>query len=236
MLYVYRKSIIDHHINRYFIFGERHSGTKCLNKNIVSVFGLKLNQDFGHKHFFGFHNPHDLIKNQDTLFLGIVRDPYQWIAAMNKEPHHVPSCLKPLFDHLEDEWYSIDQYYNLHDKRSYRMDRTKEILDDRSFVNGDRYGNIFELRISKLNYLVNILPNLVKNYILISYESLTLNRDLYLSIVENTFNITRKTNATLPPIHKPKIREIPQGIKNLISCNLNWTIENQIGYNRDLNI
>ena len=45
-------------------------------------------------------------------------------------------------------------------------------MDDRNIYTGERYKNIFELRHTKIKYMVEDLPNRVKNYIFIRYEDL----------------------------------------------------------------
>ena len=51
-----------------------------------------------------------------------------------------------------------------------------EILEDRHPETGQNYRTVLELRAVKNNYLINQMPKLVKNYLLIRYEDL---RDLY---------------------------------------------------------
>ena len=141
-------------INTYTIFGERHSGTKYLEKNIHKVYGIKYNTNYGHKHFFGFYNHNRIVKDNNTLFIGIIRDPYDWIGAMNNEPHHVPMHLKPLFSNLDKEFYSIDEYYKPNAVRPYTSGYKTEILEDRNIFDiNKKYSSILELRNTKNQYL-----------------------------------------------------------------------------------
>ena len=100
-------------IKNFVIYGERSSGTNFLQAIISGksyfynnqkigqqncyaegkpAFNLSLSETFGHKHFFGFNNT-DIIDNGDnTLFLGLVRNAYDWMNSLFKKEnlHHIP--------------------------------------------------------------------------------------------------------------------------------------------------
>ena len=59
-------------ITKFTIFGPRCSGTTYLENCITKNFDITLTWEYGWKHFFGFNN---LDNSQDTLFIGIIRDP-----------------------------------------------------------------------------------------------------------------------------------------------------------------
>jgi len=230
MLYLYRRNPCE--IKQYVLYGERHSGTKFLSNIFNKIFDLPLSSEYGHKHFFGFI-PEDAISDaKTTLFVGIIRNPYDWIAAMNSLPHHTPSHLIPIYDHLLDEWYSIGQYYRVFDKKTYSVDKkTKEIIEDKNFETKQRYYNIFEMRNKKMHYLINTIPLLAYNYILISYESLISNIELYINTVATSYKLQINNKS----IRYSYINPAPQRIllpetEKIITNNLNWKIENQMGY------
>ena len=56
-------------------------------------------------------------------------------------------------------------------------DQGKEIIEDRNIYTKKRYKNIFELRHTKIKWMIEDLPNKVKNYIFIRYEELINNFD-----------------------------------------------------------
>lgn len=60
---------------------------------------------------------------------------------------------------LTNKFYSINTMGN-------------DIMVDRNIETGERYKNIYELRLVKNKYLVEKMPNLVKNYCLITYVDL----------------------------------------------------------------
>ena len=63
-------------LNKFTIYGERCSGTTYLEQIINLNFKADITWEYGWKHFFGFH---DLTNSDDTLFICIVRNPYDWI-------------------------------------------------------------------------------------------------------------------------------------------------------------
>jgi hypothetical protein len=144
-------------IKKFTIFGERCSGTNYLEELITANFDVNVTWDYGWKHFFGFN---DLKNSDDTLFIGIVRNPYDWINSLYKIPYHIP-------DHII---LNVNTFLN---SEFYSFEEGKEIIKDRNIYNPKkRYKNIFQMRYVKLDYLINHMPRLVKNYIFIKYEDL----------------------------------------------------------------
>lgn len=152
-------------LKKYTIYGERCSGTNYL-QNIMNLnFNIKLTHEYGKKHFFGFQDE-KLKKSDDTLFICIVRNPVDWVNSLYREKYHIAKHLrKNITDFLNTEFYS----YN--DKHSGLRDGS-EIMEDRNIYTGKRYKNIFELRHTKIKWMIEELPNKVKNYIFIKHEDL----------------------------------------------------------------
>ena len=147
------------------IYGERCSGTNYLEKLIRINFCNPITWKFGWKHFFGFEQ--DRLRNSDdTLFICIVRDIEEWLNSFYRAKWHIaPHLRDSLNNFLNAEFFS----YN--DKASGLRDGS-EILTDRNIYTGKRYKNIFELRHTKLKYMIDDLSKKVKNYIFIKYEDL----------------------------------------------------------------
>jgi len=143
-------------ITKYTIYGERCSGTNYLEQLLNINFDATLTWKYGWKHFFGFRNLND---SDDTLFICIVRNPYTWINSLYKERHHLPANFKDKNIFLHSTIYSKD-------------DNGKEIIEDKHIFKNRHYKNIFELRYTKLEYMIEHLPKLVKNYVFIKYEDL----------------------------------------------------------------
>jgi len=156
---------------KYTIYGERCSGTNYL-ENIINInFDVSITWEFGHKHFFGFQD--DKLKNSDdTLFICIVRNLPDWINSFYRTKHHLPLKYKNNMSEEEklDEFLN-KEFWSFYDNEGNR-DTSKEIMIDRNIYTGKRYKNIFELRHTKIKWMLEDLPNKVKNCIFIRHEDL----------------------------------------------------------------
>ena len=150
------------------IYGERCSGTNYL-ENIINInFDVKITWEYGWKHFFGFQD-NTLKNSDDTLFICIVKNLPDWINSFYRDMHHLPLRHKNNISEEEkiDEFLN-KEFWSTYDGESY----DKEITDDRNMYAGERYKNIFELRHTKIKWMLEDLPNKVKNCIFIRYEEL----------------------------------------------------------------
>jgi hypothetical protein len=163
------------------IYGERCSGTNYLEELLNLNFDVQLVWDYGQKHFFGFN---ELNNTDDVLFIGIIRNLYDWINSFYYSPHHLPEHLRNKKSFLNDEIYSLDN-------------KNEEEMKDRNIETKERYKNIFELRHVKNKFLIDTMPTLVKNYVLITHDDLL-----------NNFNVTMNY---LTKYLTPKTK-IPQNI------------------------
>lgn len=156
-------------ITRVTIYGERCSGTNYLERVITMNFKAQITWDYGWKHFFGYS---DLKKCDNVLFICIVRDLCDWIKSFYREQWHLP--LK--YDKTLTKEQRIDRFLNAEfwsfDDNRGNKDTRAEIMKDRNIYTGERYKNIFELRHTKINFLLEDLPTLVKNVVFIRYEDL----------------------------------------------------------------
>lgn len=149
------------------IYGERCSGTNYLEQLLTNNFDINIESKlYGWKHFFGSC---DLKNSDDVLFIGIVRNLHDWLNSFYKHKYHLPKSHRENIDtFLNEEFYSV---YDEHSKNILNR-KDSEIIQDRHIYTKERYKNIFELRHIKNKYLVEDMPKLVKNYILITYDSL----------------------------------------------------------------
>jgi hypothetical protein len=186
-----------------------------------------MREDLGSKHFFCFNQYNDT--HDDTLFIGIIRNPIYWLNSFSTELFHVPNHNKSINNFLFNEFYSIDE-----------NDSNKTIIQDFNWKTKTKYKNIFELRKMKNFYLLNVMKTKVKNYILINYESLLFHYDFTLDFIKNKFNLTPKYSIykTIQQYKKSdnynfvKQRNIiltPQQV-NIIWDNLHVQQENRLGY------
>jgi hypothetical protein len=227
-MFLYRKTLTIP--SQFVLYGERHSGTKFFEKIITSVFPLKKNDNYGQKHFFGFANHKAISSDEKTIFFCIIRNPYQWIAAMNSLPHHVPGSLLPLYEHLFDEWHSVSQYWKVWDHKPVTI-INNEIMEDRHLSLGRRYNNILELRNIKNNYLVNILPIYGHNVVILTYEELINNYSSIIEIISKSFLLSNYNTENIKIVPSTN-RYLPQNLIDQINPYLDWSIENLFGYSK----
>ena len=176
-------------IQKITIYGERCSGTNYLQTLLCNNFhDYKLTWEYGAKHFFGNKD----FKNSDkTLFICIVRNPVDWINSLYRTKWHIANHLRTsVYNFLNKEFYSYnDEYSGLKDGT--------EIMTDRNIYTGERYKNIFELRHTKLKFLYEDLPKLVRNYIFIKHEDLINNFEKTMSKIKN-IGLSVKPNINFP--------------------------------------
>jgi hypothetical protein len=204
------------------VYGERCSGTNYI-ENIISLnFKQTVTWKFGWKHFFGFDN---LQNNEDTLFICIVRNPVDWINSLYEHRHHLAEeCTNNIESFLTKTIYSVN-------------DNLTEIINDRNIYTKERYKNIFELRNTKLKYMLETLPRLVKNHVIIRYEDLLTNfKKTMLKLVKKgliireniTFPINSKVDFKYNTQYKPtKRKTIPV---SRIMENVDKVIERKLNY------
>jgi hypothetical protein len=224
-------------IKNYVIYGERCSGTNFLENTIKMSFDLKgawpsggvsvprKDWDYsGHKHFFGFIDDRIKIHN-DTLFIGIVRNPYQWMMSLKKKEYH--------FHHLVKEDNNHNFLY--HELSSLHLKR-KEIIYDRNFLtNKDpniakRFKNIFELRKIKCQYLIDTMPKISQNYYFLRYEDLVNSYTDIIEHISDKFKILIK-NANATKVKRPKNHDIID--IDYLNSHIDWDTENKIKYHKN---
>lgn len=179
-------------LKKYTICGERCSGTNYLEDLMNINFDITRTWKYGRKHFFGFQD--DLLKNSDdTLFICIVRNLPDWINSFYREKHHLPLRYKKNISEEEmlDEFLN-KEFYSINDDEYNYKNYDKELLIDRHIYTGERYKNIFELRHIKIKWMLEDLPNKVKNYIFIKYEDLINNFDETLYKIKDKGLIVRR--------------------------------------------
>ncbi len=215
-------------ISKYTILGERCSGTNFLENAMENNFKLELTWRHGWKHFFG----HDKYQNcDDTLFIGIVRDPLQWLASFYKKKHHLPA-------HMKKNWntFLFSKVISINENKN-----NQEIMGDRHIYTGNRYQNMFDLRKVKSQFLLNDMPKRVKHFILIRYEDLRDRYEQTMSKICQQFKLESKTNQWIKvdqyqksPSTKfrKKVYQLTDEIKKIINDNIDWQVESRLGYSK----
>lgn len=217
---------------RYTILGERRSGTNFLEQLISDNFNLQLDWLGGWKHFFGYKGYDNKLKNnQDVIYFCIVRNPIDFLMSFyNSKLMQSEERTKNIETFLLNEFYSVYTY------RGNKID----IIDDYNFKNNNlRYKNIFEMRSVKCRYLLDEMPNLVKNYYFIRYEDLKHNTDCILDEISNKFNILKKHEQYIIEKNYVGLKlnnnitenyQIDEQTRQIIYNNIDLNIEHQMKY------
>lgn len=210
---------------KYFtIYGERCSGTNFLEELITNNFNIEITWDYGHKHFFGFKEFQNDEKENQTLFVGIVRNPIDWLYSFFTNPHHVPPVNRTLKNFFFNKFYSIS------DVTGKRLDPDTE----------PTFKNIFVMRRIKNDYLYNIMKTKVKNYTFIKYEDLATDPDKFLMDIKNKYNLTFKHDKIVKIDYykkeknqkfQPKQHKFNAYTLATITYNLDKEQEKLLGYN-----
>ena len=197
-------------LKKFTILGERCSGTNYLEGLITQNFNATITYKTGWKHFFGFND--FTSSNDDTLFIAIVRNPVEWLNSLYKDPHHLAHHLRPkkIPEHLKNNiiaqriLHNSNAYHFINDKcwsvegDSSKKNNKKEMLKDRNIYTNQRYANIFELRHTKLRYLIQDMPKKVKHYILIKYEDLINNFDATMNRIKKEGKLEVSPDISFP--------------------------------------
>jgi hypothetical protein len=183
---------------KFVILGERCSGTNFLEEALTQNFDITYTSEYGNKNFFCNNNY--TTASEDTVFIGIVRNPIYWLNSFSKELYHIPSINKPLRNFLFNEFYSVfDEQQNKKSMMDFNIfsNNVSEPINpkDLNYLNGNKYKNIFEMRKLKNHYLMNIMPRKVKNYIFINYESLLYNYAATLNNIQSKFDLVKKNDT-----------------------------------------
>lgn len=213
---------------KYFtIYGERCSGTNFLMNAIINNFEVEYTTKYAWKHFFGYYNFEDSL-DDETLFIGIIREPISWIDSFYKKMHHIPNENRKTI-----RTFLFNQFYSLYE------DTYNEIMEDRNIITKERYKNIFELRKVKNNFLIKEMPKKVKNYLLIRYEDLRDNYETILEYFHIKFNLKKKQSVyqrinnykgTKDYMFTIKKITLRKNILKIIENNLDNEQEQSLGY------
>lgn len=196
-------------IQNFTIFAERHCGTNFLEKWIKKSLNIPVTWKYGWKHFWTHHEK-TIPYSNNTLFIGIVRNPYNWIPAMHKNPYHI--ILDPKITLLNFMNCKIMSIGN----------KTGNLLEQ-------EYNDIFHLREIKNNHLLNTMPCICENYLLLNYESL-FNINIIFDEIASNFELPKYefcSNNFVQSSYALSGLELDD-----INKNLNWTTENLIGYHK----
>jgi hypothetical protein len=225
-------------ITKFTILGERCSGTNYLEELMKNNFYIDVTWNYGWKHYFGSYKFKNTEDEDETLFIGIVRDPIHWLSSFFKKQYHIN---KPSEQSKDIHNFLFGEFNSYHHNGTI-------VNSDLNPLTNKKYKNIFEMRFIKNYYLINKMPNNVKNYILINYEKLRDDTVNILSTIENKFGLIKKNpiyknikyykkskNTLYKKSHKNEEISFPIKYQLLCLMNLNKIQEAKLGYNIYIN-
>jgi hypothetical protein len=197
-------------IKNFTIYGERHCGTKWVEKSISERFNIPVTWEYDFKHFFGCCPWEKLNTANNTLFIGVVRNIYSWIRGMHRIPYHLESNnvlkIKP--------WKNIDGFCESH------------------WYTKDLYKDIFDMRHNKNLFLYYYVPYLVNNFIFIRYEDLIIHHEKIMSTISDFYKLKQYSKKSHADQSKLYLEKLPKYYLEIINKNNNWNHENIIGYKK----
>lgn len=200
-------------IYNFTIYGERHSGTNWLEKTITNTFDIPVTWQYDHKHFFGCCDWNKLNNAHNTLFIGIVRNIYNWTKGMMKMPYHLE----------HSKIFNISPWISYLNK--------KQIYCDSHWYDHTKYNDIFDMRHHKIQFLYLYMPYLVDNYIFLRYEDLIKNYTLVINYISYAFNLPINYRySSARDTSKLYINDLTNDRLETINSRANWNTENMIGY------
>lgn len=174
------------------IIGERCSGTNfiqaLISLNISSLPSLYDNKKIGkreeilHKHFIPWlelkNFGHPLLSHQEdiswlssyqeTLFIFVVRNPYDWVRSFYQNPWHVDlerfylENQRDFFSFLSNEWHVLNKKEPWDESLAYLCDHCNPYTNQ-------PFSNVLELRTYKILNALR-LGQIVSNFVFVSYE------------------------------------------------------------------
>lgn len=215
-------------LTKFTIFGERNSGTKYLYQYLSNLILLKFTNEYGFKHWYikdeqprGIPNTTTdnecftpLSDSDDTLFVVIVRNPFDWVGSMFYKPFYIPNANKDVLYEFATQKYEsylkkkipIVWKPNRNHKRKYFMEEAD---------------NIIQLRNMKNNHFAS-LQRKVKHFYLIRQE--TLEKDIQNMIQKFQLPVKKKPN--IPPYLNPRTYKLDKRTIEFIQSNTDNCIDN----------
>lgn len=213
------------------LYAERHTGSKWFEESIKQY--LVIHQylfSLGWKHFFPNIYTLDGTDLRDYLFIVLSRNPYDWIKSMHENPYHAHISLKnkTLINFIKSPWIGIHEKILNKENGLYQE---KEMFFERNPQTLLNISNVIELRNLKNQYFIN-LKNIVPNIKFIRYEDICGDIVKVMNEISEEFLIY-KTNRRTTYNSIPKFeKEIDDESLNFINENINWELEEFLGYKK----
>lgn len=216
-------------IKDFQLYGERCSGTNYFHGIFQILTGLPGKETYikkyGWKHFFLSIDYSNKIKSDgdNILFIGLVRDPYDWLNSLFNKQYHLP-----LNNRKNMKSFLLSQYWSTHRVQPNDLAET-EIMEDRNW-NGKRFKNIFEARKVKCEYLFYELPKIAQNSYFVNYTNWLEDTKEQTEKISKQFDLRFVGARNLPKQRDTRCKTMTSEIKKIIDQNLDWELENAMGF------
>ena len=174
--------------NKIQIFGQRCSGTNYLEQLLLTNFSdVEISHQYGSKHVWNARLQNEIKKHEQVNIIIIVRNPYNWIRSIYKQPHHCPQLLGiSFFQFITREWIAYDKAgWNSLDPRI-RLDRLNRapVLE--------KFENVIDLRNKKNMLFQSIFQDYPDRTIFVNYENIYKNIDHELTRISEKFVLKKR--------------------------------------------
>ncbi len=232
------------------IFAERCAGSFYFTKLVWENFFVKdTNCNWGAKHFppwlmlpksdyFGPDHYYTFEGSEDTLFLVIFRNPYDWIRSFYLNPFHASPEIQemPFDEFIRTPWKLNENEFEVIYEKIFNP------LLDMNPETKQPFENVLKLRSGKAKNML-MLKDKVKNIYFINYETV---RDFPEEVVEEIGQHFKLKRSKFPVqkivyykgeqnqgLYKPKTYpRIKQEDLDFINSQLDWKLEKRLKYQR----
>lgn len=171
------------------ILGERVSGTCFIQKLITENTKLKINTEYGHKHFYQDLNKISRQKTSHVLFIFISRDIIEWLQSFLVNTFHADLPIRKCTDFskfIRMEWKSIYDH-------TFGVPQTSklygsEMMMERDPLTGERFESVIQMRSSKNRHFMSI-KDIVENFEHVQYEDVRDGPQEFISALSKKYGI-----------------------------------------------
>jgi hypothetical protein len=220
-------------LKTFTIFGERNSGTTYLENLLRKMLRLRFTGEYGFKHWYikdmeprGAPNTttdneciQSLDDSDETLFIVIVRNVYDWVGSMYQKPYHMKHINKQsLLTFVSSPYLAYESTCPPDHGPQSRTRWTKNTSHRHPFFM-EEADHLIDLR-NKKNRHFHHLQTKVKHYYIIRQEHLK--KDIKEMI--KTFQLDYSL-VDLPTYKKPKSYNLPKEVVDFIDQHLDNPID-----------
>lgn len=184
------------------VFGERCSGTNFLETLIdQNLLGVRRIEPVSWKHSYPDRGG---LPGDDTIYVVVVRDPYNWLRSFHRSPWHVAPELRhrDFSSFIRAEWKCVwdEQGFVFPGDPRYGA----EMMRERDPITRRRFANVLHMRNRKLeSYLA--LREKSSAVMLVRFESLTADPVGFLQRLEARFGLGARRRVRIPVGYKGRM-------------------------------